>query len=257
MNLENRFFYRLVKVTYIFSLIVFIILIFFFLYDTFPSATIPDNKKSSIICDNGKKYLLEANHFLLLEYDDQLTSYDNKKAENICGYQNATNDYSKMSDEELAKLAGVKLMPKKNLSDVELQKKYAHISDEELLKDEQASKNKNMTDKETKELLEKAKNSIPSSKNESGTYIPTAEDFNASNDPKQSAGAEGGGAYQGKYSLKIVYKPRDWFRYIYNILECILAGIIYYALSNIVRETLIYLAFGRKFLWDWIFIIKK
>lgn len=212
MNLENRFFYRLVKVVYIFSLIMLFIISSFYLYDSIPSANIPDNERSLIICDNLDKFLLKTNNFTLEWYDTQLNYDDNKRAENMCalssvrellkivasstpsGKKMTENDLDKLSDESLAQIGGIKL------------KKSTSTPDPFKL------------DKNDKfQILRQGKN----------------------------------------YSLKIVYKPKDWEKYFYNVLYGLFSAICFYCLLNVIRETLIYLAFGRKFLWDWIFISKK
>lgn len=153
MNLENRFFYRLIKVNYFFWLIVFFIGIIIYLIAEIPSGTIPYYEKSYIRCNgtNNKIYSLKGCN---LSYRYSKTYFD---------------------DYEISKEAKI------------------------------------LCEGSPKNLL---------SRN------------------------------QDNFTLEVAYKPRQWGNYISNLPWLFLIFIIYYGVTNILRETLIYLAFGRPFTWD-------
>lgn len=56
------------------------------------------------------------------------------------------------------------------------------------------------------------------------------------------------------YKLKIFYEPRDWVSYWELIRTCFFIYAIFYIVTNIIKESLIYVAFGRKFTWNWLIV---
>lgn len=52
------------------------------------------------------------------------------------------------------------------------------------------------------------------------------------------------------YSLELEYQ-RDWSSFIDTFFLCLFCFLIFYIVINIIKETLIYLAFGKKFSWGW------
>lgn len=57
------------------------------------------------------------------------------------------------------------------------------------------------------------------------------------------------------YSLNIKNLPRNWPDYFHTIWWCIFSYVIFYIFTNIFRESLIYVAFGKKFDLIWAKII--
>jgi hypothetical protein len=159
ISLENKFFYRLVKVLHILNMTLFFIAISCYLYCYIPSGTIPDNERSYIACENGQKYILNKININLESYEKEFNDEAKKQAQKIC--VGTGIDYSA----------------------------YGEI------------------------------NPLPN------------------------------------YSLKLIYKPREWMVFGNALLWCFFVAAIYYSIMNIIREALIYLAFGRKFTWDWLKII--
>ncbi|MCX7124836.1 MAG: hypothetical protein NTU49_03610 [Gammaproteobacteria bacterium] len=87
MHLENRFFYRFVKVWRIFWIFLAIIATLFILWRHIPSSNIPDNMKSTIFCTRTKVHA----DFLSLgimpyPYKNEVFSEsDDTRAMNFCG----------------------------------------------------------------------------------------------------------------------------------------------------------------------------
>ena len=59
------------------------------------------------------------------------------------------------------------------------------------------------------------------------------------------------------YTIKISYKPKNWRAYAETIFWVFISFMIFYSVINIVRETLLYLAFGKKISWEWLVDIQK
>lgn len=53
------------------------------------------------------------------------------------------------------------------------------------------------------------------------------------------------------YKLNMVYESR-WLRFFQSFSTVFFRYILAYAVINIIRETLIYIVYGKKFDWDWI-----
>ena len=165
MNLETRFFYRLVKVFYIFNLAFLVIIATTILFGAIPAGDIPDNENSYITCRDGKKYSLPVVG-IQTNYDENKLHTNNRDIAMQFCYD--------------PKLHGVTHNP--------------------FIK-----------------------------------FIPENK----------------------LYSFTMVYKPRDWAYYFNTLIWCSLIAAIYYIVINIIKETLIYLAFGRKFTWGWLLIFSK
>lgn len=85
MNLENRFFYRLVKVVYYFFLAISTLVILFINYNELVYFPI-DNNRSYIACYYGKHYSLVSSDITLYSYwnNYQLSYDDDEKAKKSC-----------------------------------------------------------------------------------------------------------------------------------------------------------------------------
>lgn len=174
MNLENRFFYRLTNVIYIFSLILFFLIASTILYGSIPFGDIPDNTKSYIVCNNGKKSLpLSDARMEIHTYSKELSYSDNKAAKDFC----TSNSAGAITDPILLDILNGKLP-------------------------ESTSLDKN-------------------------------------------------------YTLKISYEPKNWRAYAETVFWVFISFIIFYSIINIVKETLLYLAFGKKISWKWLVDIQK
>lgn len=172
MNLEDRFFYRLVKVMHYFMHGIFILIAAMFLYSLFPDGDIPDNTRTYIICDNGKTSVpLNKAHIDIYQYSKELSSSDDEKAKNFC----TSDSNGKITDPIM-----LDILNKKLPDNTELEKNYR---------------------------------------------------------------------------LKIFYEPRDWFGYGHTILWFAFIYAVFYTITNLIKESLIYVAFGRKFTWIWLKVI--
>lgn len=172
VNLEDRFFYRLVKVLHYFSHGIFFLVGIVILFSFFPPNDIPDNAKSYIVCDNGKisRPVSDAG-MEIYSYSKELGYSDDIKAKKFC----VTDSDEKVTDRVMQDILDGKLS------------RYTEIS-----------------------------------KN---------------------------------YTLKIKYQPRDWLEYLNTIWWYFLAYAIFYIAANIFRESLIYVAFGKKFDLMWAKVI--
>lgn len=189
IDLEDKIFYRLVKVFYIFFLIIFLLGVFFLGYSSIPKRYI-DNEKSYLVCENGiypfKKVGIHfwgsGNKFFSNDFDED--------AKNAC--EEITSQY----------------LRKKELI-AELERRGQHYTD---------TSKKNLTPEiaraelKRREMIQHA-NHPP--------YVLSTEFI-----------TEGGWVEVFCW----------WF---------LGSGIIYITL-NVIRNTLVYVAFGKKFTWDWL-----
>lgn len=58
------------------------------------------------------------------------------------------------------------------------------------------------------------------------------------------------------YEIKISHQERNWGDFFAITICCLVAFVIFFSILNIIREALIYIAFGRKLTWGWLFIFK-
>ena len=89
-NLENKAWYRLLKVLYAIAFAVGIFITIFISISTIPKKFI-DSEFSTIKCANGKIYPLRANNLYLSLDNSQLFSNEDKNARILCSL--GTNDY--------------------------------------------------------------------------------------------------------------------------------------------------------------------
>lgn len=162
IRLENRFFYRLTKVIYFFCFVIYFLIIAIILFISIPNANIADEKKTYILCDNGKKSLtINKTNLDFYIYSGILSDSSDIEAKKFCM---SKETYDQMSFFE-------------------------------------------------KEL------------------------YNA-------------GVINKNYNLKILYKPRDWISYLLTIFKVAMSFIFFYIILNTIKETLLYLAFNKKFNWQ-------
>lgn len=188
-DLEDRFFYRLVKVLYIFTFGLCVLFILFILYISYPVNTI-DNRSSIIICNDGNRYSLERSG---LELDSE------------------TRKFSNYNDTEARKWC----------------------------------KNKHFDPTGAVPVTE--------SHFDPATAVPTNDTQldNKKSEAEQKVDWEKF-VLKENYNVEISYFPRDWVRYSSILLRSFVFLLFAYVMLNIIREMLIYLAFGRKFTWDWL-----
>ncbi len=177
MNLQNRFFYRLVKVMHYFMLFTCIGIIAVILFENIPHKII-DNNKSAIICKNGKSYHLNEANLFIAPPDQDFDNKNDNQAKIFCKYGPPITD-----TELIAKLEKAPASKKDSLSDWEVV-------------------------------------TVPVERN---------------------------------YSTNFQFQ-RDWKSFKRTIITSLIIFSIIYIVLNIIKETLIYLAFGRKFTWKWLFI---
>lgn len=84
-NIEDKLLYRLVKVAYIIVLLIGILIVGAIGWSSKPETYI-DSDKSSLSCDNGKKYTLDSLGIYLITDDTRLDTYDDRRAKIACTY---------------------------------------------------------------------------------------------------------------------------------------------------------------------------
>jgi len=92
INLETKVWYRALKVFYIAVISVLFCIIAESHWFSVPSKTIND-KKSSIVCGNGKSYAPGQTQINIWRFEKELDSYDDNKARILCKYD-TLNFYS-------------------------------------------------------------------------------------------------------------------------------------------------------------------
>jgi len=181
MNLESRFFYRLVKVLYFTSLVLFSSVLFLILYLVKPAKVI-DNNKSNIVCVDGRSYSFPTVGIEMESYEKKLDETKHATAKQFC------------FNTSLKPVTDPKVIAELNKAEKEGHAFFPEIE-----------------------------------KNGSAPIISDAI-----------------------YTLNVVYKPRDWSSFSESIFRCLLAFAIFYGIANILREALVYLAFGKALTWNWL-----
>ncbi len=90
-NLEEKVLFRLIKVVYVVTLLLSVLVLLWAGWDSRPKPKVDD--RSHIACDNGEIYLLNKNRFYLFSVEDTFSSSEDVEARKLCEYK-VLNDYS-------------------------------------------------------------------------------------------------------------------------------------------------------------------
>ncbi len=238
MNLENRFFYRLVNVVYYFSLSMAFIIIAIISCPVIPSGTILDRENSYIICN---KYGFYWSFEKLGGFNLDIFSKDISLDKN--GIENATYICEK-------RIEGVKEIHEKR---GELVLSREKIDNALLKRGVSADSFINISGFRSiiPEYNEMSDNAIASY-----LYINYYSDMQENDFYSKFGVRKPSNSHLVKanelYSLDITYKRRDWTGFWFEVSMRLLYLVIFYSIANVARETLLYLAFGRKLTWDWL-----
>lgn len=91
-NLENKILFRLVKTAYVVCLVATFLFVLFLGWSEKPTPSV-NSKKSALVCENGKKYLLYDAKIYLFSKVESLDESDDSTARKLCEY-GVLNDYS-------------------------------------------------------------------------------------------------------------------------------------------------------------------
>lgn len=91
-NLESKILFRLVKTLYIVCLVVIFLFVLFLGWSEKPTPFI-DGKKSTLVCENGKKYLLDDAKIYIFSKTESLEGDEDIDARRLCEY-GVLDDYS-------------------------------------------------------------------------------------------------------------------------------------------------------------------
>ncbi|PIZ62210.1 hypothetical protein COY16_05000 [Candidatus Roizmanbacteria bacterium CG_4_10_14_0_2_um_filter_39_13] len=91
-ELESRIWYRFLKVVFIGFYAYLIVSILFFTYASKPTISI-NQKKLNVLCDNGRKYILNEEHIFLSEVNMNDLNEENEYIKRICEYGSTIKFY--------------------------------------------------------------------------------------------------------------------------------------------------------------------